>query len=84
MSKIRSEFRVRARGFISKIRVRGIARVRGDVSKTSGTVHFIFCNLIMLLRNSRVLDAQIQTLRKMKFLFSKNVEISCKICFSYF
>ena len=36
MSKIRSEFRVRARGFISKIRVRGIARVRGDVSKTSG------------------------------------------------
>ena len=30
MSKIRSDFRVRARGFISKIRVRGITRVRGD------------------------------------------------------
>ena len=30
MSKIRSDFRVRARGFISKIRVRGIARDRCD------------------------------------------------------
>ena len=37
MSKIRCDSRVRARGFISKIRVRGIARVRGDSSNTSGS-----------------------------------------------
>ena len=37
MSKIRSDFRVGARGFICKIRVRGVARIRGDMSKTSGS-----------------------------------------------
>ena len=37
MSKIRSDFRVRARALITKIRVRGIARVRGDSSNTSGS-----------------------------------------------
>ena len=37
MSKITSDSRVRGRGFISKIRVRGIARVRGDSSKASGS-----------------------------------------------
>ena len=37
MSKIRSDIRVRARGFISKRSVRGIARVRGHRSKTSGS-----------------------------------------------
>ena len=36
MSKITSDSRVRGRGFISKIRVRGIARVRGDCCKASG------------------------------------------------
>jgi len=37
MSKITSDLRVRGRGFISKIRVRGIARIRGDSSKSSGS-----------------------------------------------
>ena len=37
MSKITSYSRVRGRGFITKIIVRGIARVRGDSSKTSGS-----------------------------------------------
>ena len=37
MSKITSDFRGRTRSFISKIRVRGIARARGDSSKTSGS-----------------------------------------------
>ena len=37
MSRITSDLRVRGRGFISKIRVRGIARARGDRSKTSGS-----------------------------------------------
>ena len=37
MSKITSDLRVRGRGYISKIRVRGVARVRGDSSKSSGS-----------------------------------------------
>ena len=37
MSKITSDLRVRGRGYISKIRVRGEARVRGDSSKSSGS-----------------------------------------------
>ena len=37
MSKMTSDSRVRGKGFISKIRVRGIARVRGDSSKISGS-----------------------------------------------
>ena len=37
MSKITSDSRVRVRGFISKIGVRGITRVRGDSSKASGS-----------------------------------------------
>ena len=41
MSKIRTDFRVRARGFVSKIRVRSIARVRGDSNYTSGSYSWI-------------------------------------------
>ena len=37
ISRITSDLRVRGRGFISKIRVRGIARVRGDSSRSSGS-----------------------------------------------
>ena len=37
MSEIRSDSRVRTRGFVSKIRVIVIARVRGDSSETSGS-----------------------------------------------
>ena len=37
MSKITSNLRVRGRGFISKIRGRRIARVRGDSSTSSGS-----------------------------------------------
>ena len=37
MSKVTSDFRGRTRSFISKIRVRGIARARGDRSNTSGS-----------------------------------------------
>ena len=37
MSEITSDLRVRGRGFISKIRVRGVARVRGDSSRSSGS-----------------------------------------------
>ena len=37
MSNITYDFRGRTRSFISKIRVRGVARVRSDSSKTSGS-----------------------------------------------